>query len=137
MRSNTPQSSSDNGYVDNIIVIYLDGSKFFKPISYCPILPAKLLTLHIYFHGSASILYKLLYRPLFFSIVLDSKLFGSNKGYHLCSPLPSFPQCVLLFCDGSLSEGISQFFIKDPFQKVQFYKCKQMCLADFPSELCI
>jgi hypothetical protein len=36
-------------------------------------------------------LYIPLYRPLFFSIVLDSKPFGSNKGYCSCSPLPSFP----------------------------------------------
>jgi hypothetical protein len=50
-----------------------------------------LLTPPTYFHGSAFVLYILLCRPSFFSIVLDSKPFGSNKGYHSCSPLPSFP----------------------------------------------
>jgi hypothetical protein len=91
-----------NAYVENIIVIYLVGSdpSLFPRIFHCLILFAKLLTPTTYFHGSASVLYILLYRPLFFSIVLDSKPFGSNKGYHLCSPLPSFPHIcrVLLLC---------------------------------------
>jgi hypothetical protein len=79
--------------VENIIVIYLVRSDpiLFPPIFHCLILPAKLLTPPTYFHGSAFAQYILLYRPLFFSIVLDSKPFGSNKGYHSCSPLPSFP----------------------------------------------
>jgi hypothetical protein len=46
------------------------------------------------FHGSTSILYKSMYHPLLSSIVLDSILFGSNKGYCLCSPLPSFPHNI-------------------------------------------
>jgi hypothetical protein len=61
--------------VENINVIYLvrlDPS-LFPPISHCLILPTKLLTTPTYFHRSASVLYKPLYRPLFFSIVLDSK----------------------------------------------------------------
>jgi hypothetical protein len=63
----------------------------FPPISHCLIFTANLLTPPIYFHGFASILYKPLYCPWFGSIILDSKPFGSNKGYHSCSPLPSVP----------------------------------------------
>jgi hypothetical protein len=49
----------------------------------------QIITLPTYFHGSASVLYKPLYRPLFFSIVLDSIMFGSNKGYRSCAPIIS------------------------------------------------
>jgi hypothetical protein len=49
-----------------------------------------MLLLQIIFLGSASILYKLLYRPWFFSNILDSILFGTNKGYSSCSPCYHF-----------------------------------------------
>jgi hypothetical protein len=85
--------------VENIIVIYLDGSEFFLPNFHCLFWPPNYwrhATPPTYFHGSASVLYKLQYCPLFFSIVLDSILFGSNKGYRLCSHLPSFPQTMYI-----------------------------------------
>jgi hypothetical protein len=80
--------------VENIIIIYLDGSEFSRQFStvhfYRQNTDAKLLR-PLNFHGSASVLYKPMYRPLFFSIVLDLILFGSNKGYCSCSPLLTFP----------------------------------------------
>jgi hypothetical protein len=84
--------------------IYLDRSKFshqFSIICFVRQIIDAILLRRLYFHGSASILYKLPYCPLFFSIVLDSILFGSNKGYHLCSPLPSFPHLLHIPTSGS------------------------------------
>jgi hypothetical protein len=79
--------------VENIIIIYPDGSKFSRQFSivhfYCQNIDAKLLC-PFNFHGFASVLYKPLYRPLFFSNVLDLILFGSNKGYRSCSPCHHF-----------------------------------------------
>jgi hypothetical protein len=47
------------------------------------------------FLGSASILYIPLYRQLFFSNILDSILFGFNKGYCSCSPCHHFHKSSL------------------------------------------
>jgi hypothetical protein len=63
------------------------------PIFHCSFLPPNIdatLLCPPNFHGSASILYKPLYRPLFFSNVLDLILIGTNKGYHSCSPCHHF-----------------------------------------------
>jgi hypothetical protein len=81
------------GRVENIITIYPDGSEFSRQFSivhfYRQNTDVKLLR-PLNFHGSASFLYKQLYRPLFFSNVLDLILFGSNKGYRSCSPCHHF-----------------------------------------------
>jgi hypothetical protein len=79
--------------VENIMIIYLNGSNFLLPISHClfllPNVDATLLR-PLIFLGSASIVYIPLYCPLFFSIVLDLILLGSNKGYCTCSPCHHF-----------------------------------------------
>jgi hypothetical protein len=59
----------------------------------------------IYLHGSASVLYKSLYQPLFFSNILDLILFGSNKGLSLMLTLPSFPHYV---CHSFLCSTVSR-----------------------------
>jgi hypothetical protein len=87
--------------VENIIIIYPDRSKFsqqFYIVHFCcQNTDAKLL--HPFnFHGSASVLYKLLYRPLFFGNVLDLILFGSNKGYCSCSSCHHFHMVTLVTC---------------------------------------
>jgi hypothetical protein len=79
--------------VENIMIIYLNGSDFVPPISNCLfLLPNVDATLFrpLIFLGSVSTLYILLYRPLFFSNVLDLILFGLNKGYCSCSPCHHF-----------------------------------------------
>jgi hypothetical protein len=79
--------------VENIIVIYLDGSKFFPPISHCLFLPAKLLMPRY----SAHLFRWIRFCPISTNVLpiiqyfFNSILFGSNKGYQVCSPLPSFP----------------------------------------------
>jgi hypothetical protein len=73
--------------------------RVFPPIFHRSFLPLKYgcqATLLIYFHGSASVLYKLLYRPLLFSNVLYFILFGSKR-LLLWLTLPSFPQKILCF----------------------------------------
>jgi hypothetical protein len=79
--------------VENIMIIYLNGSNIFPPISHClfwlPNIDAMLFR-PLIFLVSMSILYIPLCRPLFLSNVLVLILFGSNKGYSSCSPCHHF-----------------------------------------------
>jgi hypothetical protein len=80
-------------HVDNIMIISLKGSNFLPPISHCQFLPPNFdnTLLHPFiFLGSLSILYILLYRPLFFSNILGLIPFGLNKGYRSRSPCHHF-----------------------------------------------
>jgi hypothetical protein len=77
----------------------------------------------IYLHGSASVLYKSLYQPLFFSNILDLILFGSNKGLSLMLTLPSFPHyvCIVFYAPLSRATGMcctSCPIINCPFKRI-------------------
>jgi hypothetical protein len=76
-----------------VIVIYPNRSDFSRQCLIVYFYPKTIdaTLLHpLYFLGSASILYKPLYRPLLSSNILDSIMFGTNKGYHSCSPCHHF-----------------------------------------------
>jgi hypothetical protein len=85
-----------------LLLFFRSDPRLFPPISHCLIFPANLSSSYFIRHLIDSTPFistdpLLSYincctaRPQFFSINLDSKPFGSNKGYHSCSPLPSFP----------------------------------------------
>jgi hypothetical protein len=96
--------------VENIIIIYPDGSEFSIVHFYRQNINAKLLC-PLNIHGSASVLYKPLYLPLFFSNVLDLILFGTNKGYCSCSPCHHFHKSICHFISMTLAKLFFEFHI--------------------------
>jgi hypothetical protein len=79
--------------VENIMIIYLNGSNFLPPISQCLLLPARCWChatpptnfpwIHVHMIYTAVL-------PIISSNILDLILFGSNKGYSSCSPCHHF-----------------------------------------------